>query len=149
MSADSSSVGAATLLHPLTLAALAILVINDHLLKQVAPGAFTGKLSDVAGLVLVPLLAAGTIELITRRHLSQSWFFLLIVLVAIGFIALQTLPPVGELYRNGLGLVQYPFRSLFDAPQPQPVHLTQDPTDLFTLPALWAAWYCRGQANST
>ena len=39
---------------PPTLLALAVLVLNDHVLKQAAPGVVTGKLSDVAGLVLAP-----------------------------------------------------------------------------------------------
>jgi hypothetical protein len=41
--------------------ALGVLLINDHVLKVVGvlPGWLTGKLSDVAGLIVAPVLAAG------------------------------------------------------------------------------------------
>lgn len=39
----------ATLTHPLFLAALALLLLNDFVLKPVFPGTFTGKLSDITG----------------------------------------------------------------------------------------------------
>jgi hypothetical protein len=40
--------------------ALALLLLNDHVLKcsGFLPGAVTGKLSDLAGLVVAPVLAA-------------------------------------------------------------------------------------------
>ena len=49
---------ASDLVHPLPLAAVALLVLNDHALKGsgLLPGAITGKLSDVAGLFFFPLL---------------------------------------------------------------------------------------------
>jgi hypothetical protein len=37
------------LLHPIALAAIAVLVANDHRWKASHPGWLTGKLSDVAG----------------------------------------------------------------------------------------------------
>jgi hypothetical protein len=43
-------------LHPVPLAALAILIVNDHLLKGRGPGWLTGKLSDFAGVLFFPLL---------------------------------------------------------------------------------------------
>ena len=36
--------------------ALLILILNDHVLKQQFPGFITGKLSDIAGMVILPLL---------------------------------------------------------------------------------------------
>jgi hypothetical protein len=42
-------------LHPLFLVSLAILLINDHILKNLYPGFVTGKLSDFAGLFLFPV----------------------------------------------------------------------------------------------
>ena len=44
--------------HPLSVAALVLLALNDHVLKQAWPGFVTGKLSDVAGLVVAPLVLA-------------------------------------------------------------------------------------------
>ena len=51
---------AADLCHPLPLAAVALLAVNDHLLKGsgLLPGWMTGKLSDFAGLFFFPLLLA-------------------------------------------------------------------------------------------
>ena len=46
------------LAHPGFVLALVVLVLNDHVLKQAYPGMLTGKLSDVAGLVVAPLLLA-------------------------------------------------------------------------------------------
>ena len=44
--------------------ALVVLVLNDHVLKQAYPGWVTGKLSDVAGLVVAPLLLAVPLTLL-------------------------------------------------------------------------------------
>lgn len=44
------------IIHPLTVASLVVLVVNDHLLKQRWPGVVTGKLSDVAGVFMVGAL---------------------------------------------------------------------------------------------
>jgi hypothetical protein len=42
--------------HPLPLATVLLLAVNDHLLKARWPGLLTGKLSDFAGLFFFPLL---------------------------------------------------------------------------------------------
>ncbi len=46
----------AWLSHPVTVVAALVLLLNDHLLKHAWPGPVTGKLSDVAGLVVAPPL---------------------------------------------------------------------------------------------
>lgn len=50
----------AALRHPIFWAALALLVVNDHVLKGagVLPSWLTGKLSDFAGLIVAPILAS-------------------------------------------------------------------------------------------
>jgi hypothetical protein len=55
---------ASDLRHPLPLAAVAILAINDHLLKGsgLLPAWLTGKLSDFAGLFFFPLLLAALVR---------------------------------------------------------------------------------------
>jgi hypothetical protein len=56
--ADRGSAGPlAALVHPVTLAALVVLVVNDHVLKSRFPGVITGKASDLAGLVLMPAVS--------------------------------------------------------------------------------------------
>jgi len=59
-SSSSEPTWASDLLHPLPLTAVAVLAINDHLLKGsgILPGSITGKLSDVAGLFFFPVLLA-------------------------------------------------------------------------------------------
>jgi hypothetical protein len=42
------------LAHPVTVLALLVLILNDHVWKTRQPGLVTGKLSDAAGLVLMP-----------------------------------------------------------------------------------------------
>jgi len=46
----------AALGHPLTLACIGLLLVNDHILKRLYPSALTGKLSDLAGLFFFPFL---------------------------------------------------------------------------------------------
>lgn len=44
------------LLHPACWSGIALLALNDHVLKAAVPGLVTGKLSDLAGMVFFPLL---------------------------------------------------------------------------------------------
>lgn len=51
--------------HPIALAAVVVLVVNDWVLKpQFGPSLVTGKLSDVAGLVFAPLALSALIGLL-------------------------------------------------------------------------------------
>lgn len=63
-SAGPSAVGplpVGELLHPGALLAVAVLVANDWWAKRAYPGWLTGKLSDVAGLVMAPLALSAAI----------------------------------------------------------------------------------------
>ena len=127
------------------LAAIALLLLNDHLLKQAFPGWVTGKLSDLAGLVFFPLFLQGLWELL--RH-APSRRALLVCVVATGavFTLVKTTALGLDAYRFGLAALQWPFlalRSLVSlraVPALVPVQAVRDPTDLLALPALWAAW---------
>ncbi|MEW9534383.1 hypothetical protein [Microbispora sp. NPDC049125] len=46
----------AWLAHPVTAAGVAVLLVNDHVLKRLWPGPVTGKLSDLAGMLVAPPL---------------------------------------------------------------------------------------------
>lgn len=140
------------LLHPVALAALALLVVNDQLLKAAWPGPVTGKLSDVAGLVVAPLAVQATWEvaawLVGRwRGPSPRVLAGAIVLAGAGFVAIQLWPPAGDAYRWGLAVLQWPFRviaaGLAGGPLPSlaPVVLTPDAGDLLALPALTVTWW--------
>ena len=53
----------ALLAHPLTLSALALMLINDQLLRRLSPSWLTGKLSDAAWLAVVPVVLAALLGL--------------------------------------------------------------------------------------
>ena len=137
------------LLDPVPLAALALLLVNDHVLKASHPGWLSGKLSDVAGLVLLPfvLLAAWDLVRLVRPGLPAAGpraALLCMISVMVAFTAVEIVPLGSELYRVGLGGAQWPFRALaaLGASEPvpglAPVQLTSDLSDLLTLPAAMA-----------
>ena len=113
------------LLHPVWLATVATLAINDHLLKgsDLLPGWFTGKLSDVVGLFAAPLLLAVLVRASSRR----TW---VIAHVAIGlvFSAIQLSSQAADAWSALMGMVGFPWA------------ITSDPTDLLALPALLASY---------
>jgi hypothetical protein len=129
------------LTHPASLIAIALLVINDHVLKQLAPGIVTGKLSDVAGLIFFPLLLAACAEHAGIRR-GMSTIAIAAATTAVGFIAIKLWLPAADVYRAGLAMLQWPFRAahaLFTGhavPVLGRVSLAMDPTDLVALVAL-------------
>jgi hypothetical protein len=98
------------LLDPLFGFALVLLALNDHVLKAAAPGVITGKLSDVAGLALAPVLAVSLGELFgaspthRRSRIRQLAFWA--VATALGFSAIQLWEPAARAYSHLLGAVQ-------------------------------------------
>ena len=135
------------LLHPLVLAALVLWIVNDHVLKASCPSWWTGKLSDVASLAVFPLVPYATLDLMrARRGLSPpSIATLALWIIATGLVmaTINTIEITADAYRWGLGTVQWPFRALrsWSLVPIEPVRLTEDPTDLLTLPALIVPWY--------
>jgi hypothetical protein len=110
--------------HPATIASIALLVVNDHVLKALAPSWVTGKLSDFAGLFFFPFLLAAALSPITRRAgalafaIAAAWFTL-VKTSAWGIALTQNMlyPILG--YRVPIAL---------------------DPTDLIALVVLLPAW---------
>lgn len=109
------------LLHPLWLGSLAVLVLNDHVLKGAGllPGVVTGKLSDVAGLVVAPALLAALV----RVRGPRGWM-LAHVAVGLVFSAIQLSTVAASLWSGAMAAVGFPWV------------ITRDPTDLLALPAL-------------
>lgn len=99
---------------PWFIVAVVVLAFNDHVLKGVWPGWVSGKLSDVAGVVVI-----GTLLAVLS---GPTWG---VVLAGVGFAALKTVPGVAELAAPLLG---------------GGVAL-RDPSDLIALGALPLLWW--------
>jgi hypothetical protein len=128
------------MIHPIVVAAVAVLVINDHFLKALWPGALTGKLSDVAGMTFFPLLLLSVQELLRRTlrraiQPSRGQLAMWILIVGTGFTAVNVIPIAGDWYRWTWGALGSPLRGSIT-----PVVLTQDIGDLAALPFLGIAW---------
>lgn len=128
--------------HPAIVAAVLLLVLNDHVFKQLWPGWATGKLSDVAGLAFFPLLLAGLLELALPAMRRRTLLISCIAATAVVFTSVQLFETAADTYRVTLGWLQWPFRVLADpSAEVSPVRLTRDPTDLIALPALLVSWF--------
>jgi len=140
------------LLHPVAIGALIVLIVNDQLLKALWPSALTGKLSDVAGLIVAPLALQATWEVgqwLAGRWRGPSMTVLVaaIAIVGAGFAATQVWPAASEAYAVGLGLLQWPFRAIAawlggePGVSAVPVVAVADAEDLLALPALLIPWW--------
>jgi len=129
--------GLAALVHPIALAALAVWILNDHYLKRFHAGALTGKLSDVACLIVVPLLAVAAIEIV-RGTSSRATWFACITSTGVVMATINVFDSAAFLYRWGLGIAHWPLRVVLSGElvAVHPARLTMDPTDLLTLPVL-------------
>jgi hypothetical protein len=133
--------------HPFAICALVVLAVNDHLLKPAFPGMLTGKLSDVAGLILVPFYIGGAAEILAWMA-GRSWRIsprgigILAVATGIGFAAVKVDAGAHLVYEETLGVAQWaltlPIGLFLGGPigPPRPVALVGDPSDLLALPVL-------------
>jgi hypothetical protein len=128
------------MIHPMVVVAVVVLVVNDHVLKALWPGALTGKLSDIAGMTFFPLFLLSVQELLSRTlhrtiQPSRRQLAMWILIVGIGFTAVNIIPIAGDWYRWTWGVLGSPLRG-----STTPVVLTQDLGDLVVLPFLGIAW---------
>lgn len=109
---------------PLFVGALALLALNDHVLKDAWPSFVTGKLSDAAGLVVAPVLLAIPLVLLRVPWAPRA----ALVATGAGFTWVKATYLGAEVASTawthawGTSLV------------------LRDPTDLLALPALAVAW---------
>ena len=99
---------------PVFVASVVVLLLNDHVLKAAWPGLITGKLSDIAGVVMVAI--ALTAVLGGRRHAA-------FVTTGVAFTLLKTVPAVANAAVPLLG-----------------GRTRTDPTDVLALLALVPLW---------
>ncbi len=132
-------------LHPIALASVIVLLVNDWWLKpSAAPAWLTGKLSDVAGLVFAPLVLTALLDLVlwgaARGGAKVDWRLgprrLAAALVATGgvFVAVKASPATAAAVATAWSWLGIDAR------------IYPDPWDLLALPALAvAAWIGRAE----
>jgi hypothetical protein len=132
---------------------LAVLVANDYALKRTVPSELTGKLSDIAGLVLLPLaflsLTEGVRFVSRRRHWQATTTELCAALAvtAIGFTAVKLSTMIASAYGYALGFLRWlpaaaaAFVTQDGVPLLRTVSVTHDVTDLLVLPVLVVVWF--------
>jgi len=146
------------LLHPLQLCMVGVLLINDHYFKVEHPGWLSGKLSDVAFMVVCPIwtfvVLSSLLALLTSNPAGHRWLLLMCIIITGLFFTSMELTATGDaLYRHALGYLQWPFRGALSIaagdvwPVPRPVLATPDPTDLLCLPLLYVPWFMTRQGG--
>ncbi len=117
-------------MHPVTLIALAVMVVNDWILKaRYGPSAVTGKLSDLGGLVAAPVVLTAAIGLLLRALGRKDPFLthrrLVIAIAATGgiFATIKLSERAAGWFTAALGLFRH-------------AEVYLDPTDLLCLPVL-------------
>jgi hypothetical protein len=126
-------------MHPVTLLAVVVLVVNDWLLKPHGAGWVTGKLSDVAGLLFAPVVLSAAIGLVLAAaarlgarvdpSLTRLRLHACIGATGAGFVAVKLSPDAAEAVVRALGLLG------------RPAAITLDRSDLLCLPVLAVAWW--------
>jgi hypothetical protein len=122
--------------HPVTVLSLAVLLVNDHLLKSAYPGLVTGKLSDLAGLVVAPPLLALVMTLLVPRLPARLAAVGSVGATAAGFVAVKGTSGGAAAASAVWGVVNGPSVVLADL------------TDLVALPALGLAWWAWTRARA-
>lgn len=132
------------LMDPVVVVALAVLLVNDHVLKGQFGNWWTGKLSDVAGLVLFPVLLVALFESARRTFARSEWavgvsaFWRAAWLTAMTFTIIKTVPAATVAAESLNHVAATPLRALglVDG-----VTVRQDPSDLLAVPfVLLAVW---------
>jgi hypothetical protein len=126
-------------LHPVTLLAVIVLVVNDWVLKpRFGPSAVTGKLSDLAGLVLAPVVLSALIGLglaalagLGARvdpRLSQRRLLVCVLATGVGFAAIKLSERAATWFTGAIGVFRH-------------AEVYLDRTDLLCLPVLAIAYW--------
>ena len=95
------------LMHPATLGALGVLLVNDLLFKALWPGAWIpGKLSDLAWMVFAPPLLAYILSFATlgNARAQRAAFAAAYIGLPLLYAAFNTFGPIHDVILRGLGL---------------------------------------------
>jgi uncharacterized membrane protein YgcG len=111
-------------LSPIWWLSLVVLVVNDHFAKAAHPGWVTGKMSDLAGLVVAPVVLAALLGTSHRGRRALAF-----AAVVIPFAAIKLSPVCADALVSALGLLGLSWR------------IVVDPTDLLALVILPLAWH--------
>ncbi|MCJ7827074.1 MAG: hypothetical protein MUP36_02390, partial [Demequinaceae bacterium] len=136
MGRGALQVALAWLAHPVSLAGIALLLLNDHVLKAEYGAWWTGKLSDVAGLVFAPaLLAVVVAALGGHRGRPRTVAASSLAIVGVGFVWVKATA-------GGAAAASAAWTAVAG-----PSLVRHDATDLLALPALALAWLAYRQAT--
>ena len=134
---------ASALMHPVTLGALGVLLVNDLIFKALWPGAWVpGKLSDLAWMIFAPPVLAFVLSFATtgRAKGQRAAFVAAYAGLPLLYVAFNTFQPVHDVVLHVLGFVGG------DGPR-SPL----DPTDSIVIPVAMAAaiWVWRQPSLET
>ena len=122
-----------SLTHPLSIACILLLLLNDHWLRHNYPSWLSGKLGDFTWLLFAPFITAMLFALIIPRkteNRSNIIGIASIAFIGLWFATAKTIPAIHWLTTETLyAIVGY--RGT----------LRMDVTDLLTLPALFLSWH--------
>ncbi|MCB2412005.1 hypothetical protein LGT39_03970 [Demequina sp. TTPB684] len=127
------------LAHPVSLVAIGVLVLNDHVLKAAYGTWWTGKLSDVAGLVFFPALVAvalAAVARVLRRPEVRQLDLAAVAITGVGFVWVKATWAGAATASAVLSAIAGP--SVVRA----------DVTDLLALPALGLAAWVAGRSRT-
>jgi hypothetical protein len=153
----------AALLHPIAPFSLLVLLLNDHWLKHTHPGWLSGKLSDFATMLLLPVLLHALFELgyaFTKGHappplLSNRALLASIALSSLVFGLPEIWKPAETAYCYGMAGLRWPFRACAAVltghalPALRRCAATADPSDLLALSSAYVAWRIAHRGSAT
>lgn len=144
---NTTIIAGESLLHPLCIASVAVLIVNDHCFKHAMPGVITGKLSDFAGLVFFPHLLVSLGQCVAAalgRPLRPTTRSFALILSAVGavFVAIKVSTLGDRWYEQTLTVLYQVVGSLHDdARSTVFAKNTADATDIIAISALIASYW--------
>lgn len=155
----SGPVPGQVLLHPTVLVAVAVLVVNDHVLKPRFGNAVTGKLSDVAGLFFFPLVLLAVLEWSRWLGRRDRWRYgrrearAAVGITSAGFAAVKLVPMVGSAYVAVLARLRWMGESAVALASGEgmasltPVQLVPDGSDVVALPVVVVSYLVAARSS--